>query len=51
MLEKMGCDAESDSCGATGDDIYLVTGCQCCLVGAIVSDGVGSSQQLAYFPT
>ena len=38
VLEKMGCDAESDSCGATGNDVYLVNGCQCCLVGAIVND-------------
>ena len=51
MLEKMGCDAESDSCGAPGDDIYLVNGCQCCLVGVIVSDGGGISQRLTYFPT
>ena len=38
VLEKMGCDAESDSCGATGDDIYLMNSCQCCLVGATVND-------------
>ena len=24
MLEKMGRDAESDPCRATGDDVYLV---------------------------
>lgn len=48
MLQKMGCDTESDSCCATGDDIHLVLGSQCWLWASEVA---GSPGLVTYFPT